>query len=203
MTKKKSGVFNGSWMDESVDLQMLEACIRNEPGELQSAPIIQEVAVQLGIWRLTELRRATEPDPAHWASLILDIAVPLKPDPLEVIELRQRVRRLPLLVKGVLNTHIFLQRDIGWLALLEAPSTEDLALFSQSMREIGESARHLRGRPGPKWDCGAALTAVTAAIVEHSNLSQAKARTLAAVLLKENGMRVPLEKSQLIEKTKK
>ena len=203
MTKKKTGHFSSAWMDETVDEEMLRERIKNEPGKTEAGPIIAAVKKQRGIWDFYKQRRDAEPNPSHWAGLILDIPVPVIPDPFAVIELRQRVRRLPLLVKGVLNTHIYLQTGVGWIALLEHPNAADLARFGESLRELGESARFLKGKRGPKWNCGPALTAVMDAILNHSDLTQAGARALAADLLDICGIRVPLDKSQQIQRTKK
>jgi len=203
MTKKKTGHFSSAWIDETVDEELLKERIGNEPGKLDAAPIIGAVKKERGTWNFYKQRRDTEPNPAHWAGLILDIQVPVNPDPFAVIELRQRVRKLPLTVGAVLDEYIYRQRGTTWRGLLDNPTASDLALFSESMREVGEAARYLRGKRGPKWDCGPALTAVMEAILVHSDLSPARARALAADLLDYCGIRVPLDKSQQIQKTKK
>src|SRR5690606_23275317 len=102
---------------EAEALRRIQERIRNEPGRIEPDPVIAVIRRQLETWRWERQRKDQDPEPSQWASLILAVKVPARPDFAQVVEIRRTVHALPAQVLGVLNDALFQRAEIGTVAL--------------------------------------------------------------------------------------
>lgn len=211
MTKKKTGVFKGAWMDGRVPEPVLRgrmAAYRREA--INPEPVIAALSRQMELRRFWIDRQAVEPEPADWASLLRSVRVTDAPDFREVDVIRNQVHALPAHVIAVLNQALFERAGIGSVALFERmmraatvgdgfAGPGDVALLRSVLADMIEGLQHVTGKRGPRYDVVPALRAVHRAIVENSAMADVAARTLAADLLNDCGIRAPTGRSRLAQ----
>jgi hypothetical protein len=202
VTKRKTGVFRGAWVDGTVPVTQLRERINAEPGSIDADPVISAVSEQRAAWKFDKQRRDTEPEPAQWSELLASLDVPAATtDHKALTRLKRDIDHLPLRVLAELDGYIFRSCSLGWRGLiariLDTGDPADLELIRGALAALSDTLPRVRGKRGPKWDAGPALRVITEAILKHSNLRPVPARVLAAELLNMCGIRVPSGRAQL------
>lgn len=229
MTKRKTGVFRGGWLDGNVTSTApvprflsqeqreqkrkeietaeqearggLRRLILNHGHRIKPQPIIGELLRQVEVWRFSAQRLEVEPEPNEWADLIDEIQVPESPTQMQALDTRRQVGRLPLQVLAVLDGALLRARAVGRVELMrrlcEEPTAEDARLLREQLADMREALRYFAGKKGPRLSVGPALRAVSATILQHSDLGKEPARQLAAELLGACGIKCPKGRSQL------
>lgn len=205
MTKRKTGVFKGGWMDPTVPYVTLKEIIEREPSSINIDPVIEVVARQREIYIFEKQRMDTEPQVAEWRDLVLAISIPETVDDFALFDLKKGISDLPLKVKSVLTHLVFERKSKHWNTLIEEMlhshiDISTVEVFRDVLADIAESLKYVSGKRGPKWDCAPALNAVIDAILVNSKLKKSQAMYLAADLLNACGMKSPTSKSGLSEK---
>lgn len=202
MTKPRTGVFRGAWVDGTVPVTQLRERINAEPGSIDADPVISVVSKQRAAWKFDKLRRDTEPEPAQWADLVKAVSIPASAtDHKGLTRLKADIDRLPPRALAELDGYIFRSCSVGWRGLvarvLDTGDPADMEVIREALTVLSDALPRVRGKRGPKWDPGPALRAITEAILTHSDLRPVPARQLAAELLNVCGIRVPSGRSQL------
>lgn len=190
--------------------------IEAEPGNIHPAPVIAALRRQLELFRLGRQRQEREPEVAQWAGLLRNIKVSDAPNYREVDTLRAQVSALPLHPAGVLNEALFLRAEIGRVALFERmmrdagkldgiASPVDVELLRGVLADMIDGLHYIRGKTGRNAhnDTGPAFRALVASIMKNAEgVKETAARALAAELLKDYGILITQDRTNLAKLAK-
>jgi hypothetical protein len=198
MTKKKTEHFSGTWMDGRLPEALLRPILdKHIVFEDDKRRILSVLSRQIEIWRFEFERRAKEPEPAQWASLVAAVEVPNRPDALSLMELNRALRKLPLHVQAVLAQAVFEQFECSIETLCTALHSERRLWLSGWLQQAVTELKRLRGKRGPRANVADPLRAVHAVIFEVKATRGTDRRKLAAELLKVCGIPAPTSRARL------
>lgn len=194
MRKSKTGVFRGGWMDGRINERELRLILRNEIALTDHDAILAKLSRVMEVYRFDRNRVAIEPEPADWSGLVAAINVSWPMIFGEVDSLRRKVEALPLHMVAVLDTHLFMVEGLGTRALLRrmlsTPAENDFRLLESSLRDLAESARHVKGIRGPKSDGARPFREIVGELMRQGSKA-GRAREIASELLNRCGIRAP------------
>lgn len=204
VTKAKHRAFHGAWLDGRIPRRELLAILANEPRtKINADAILGAVSRQREIWRFDLTRRSLDPQPAQWVDLVRAIEIPEQPTLAQILQIQREIGALPAMLIGGLNHHLFFVCGVSKLRLFERLQTAieeaDVKALRTAFALLAADVSSVVGKRGPKADFGPPLRAVANALIAYSSppMKPASARALAAVLLRECGIRVPESRSQL------